>query len=89
MAGACLRRNYACRSSAAAGFCAEWDILDKAFPMDEARRCIEEIKANRKYWAGDYYPLTPWSTKLTMRYPDAQTFQSGYSSENVKIVSGR
>ncbi|MCY3023579.1 MAG: NPCBM/NEW2 domain-containing protein, partial [Planctomycetota bacterium] len=52
---------YDCRSIGAAGFCAEWDLLDKAFPMDQARACIAEIKENRKYWSGDYYPLTPWS----------------------------
>ena len=52
---------YECRSSAAAGFCGEWDILDKSFPMDLARACVSEMKDNRKYWIGDYYPLTPWS----------------------------
>ncbi|MGD0094119.1 MAG: alpha-galactosidase, partial [Planctomycetota bacterium] len=52
---------YDCRSIGAAGFCAEWDVLDKAFPMEQARACIAEIKENRTYWTGDYYPLTPWS----------------------------
>jgi alpha-galactosidase len=52
---------YDCRSSAAAGFCAEWDILDKNFPFDQARACIAEMKENRPFFAGDYYPLTHWS----------------------------
>jgi len=52
---------YECRSSAAAGFCAEWDILDEQFPLEKARRCISEMKENRKYWTGDFYPLTPWT----------------------------
>ena len=52
---------YECRSSAAAGFCAEWDILDPQFPRAKARACIREITANRPYWTGDYYPLTPWT----------------------------
>jgi alpha-galactosidase len=52
---------YECRSAATAGFCAEWDILDKKFPLVKARTCISEMKANRKYWTGDYYPLTPWT----------------------------
>jgi len=52
---------YPCRSSAAAGFCAEWDILDPQFPLAQARACIQEIAANRPYWTGDYYPLTPWT----------------------------
>ena len=50
---------YECRSSATGGFCGEWDILNKSFPMDAARASIAEIKANRKYWYGDFYPLTP------------------------------
>ena len=33
---------YPCRSSAVAGFCAEWDILDEKFPIEQARRCISE-----------------------------------------------
>ena len=49
---------YECRSSAAAGFCGEWDILNKSFPLEQAKASIAEIKANRKYWCGDYYPLT-------------------------------
>jgi alpha-galactosidase len=50
---------YECRSSATAGFAAEWDILDRAFPLDKAQAAIAEINANRKYWIGDFYPLTP------------------------------
>ena len=52
---------YECRSSATAGFCAEWDILDPQFPRAKARACIHEITDNRPYWTGDYYPLTPWT----------------------------
>jgi alpha-galactosidase len=52
---------YQCRSSANAGFCAEWDILDPQFPLAQARACIHEIDQNRQYWTGDYYPLTPWT----------------------------
>jgi alpha-galactosidase len=52
---------YQCRSSAVAGFCAEWDILDDKFPLQQARRCISEMKENAKYWTGDFYPLTPWT----------------------------
>ncbi|MGO8690291.1 MAG: alpha-galactosidase [Thermoguttaceae bacterium] len=50
---------YACRSTATAGFCGEWDILSRSFPFDEGRAAIAEINANRKYWYGDFYPLTP------------------------------
>ena len=52
---------YDCRSTATAGFLGEWDILDPNFPVTKARAHIAEIKANRKYWYGDFYPLTAWS----------------------------
>jgi len=52
---------YECRSSAASGFCGEWDILDDKFPIEKARICMSEMKENSKYWTGDYYPLTPWT----------------------------
>jgi len=52
---------YQCRSSATAGLCAEWDVLDPAFPLEDARACVAEIRENQKYWYGDYYPLTAWS----------------------------
>jgi alpha-galactosidase len=53
---------YDCRSSAAAGFLGEWDILDPQFPVEQARAAIAEIRENQKYWLGDYYPLTGCST---------------------------
>jgi alpha-galactosidase len=52
---------YDCRSAATLGFCGEWNILDPKFPLDKARMCIAEMNENRKYWSGDYYPLTPWT----------------------------
>jgi len=52
---------YECRSAATQGFCAEWNILDKNFPMAQARASIREINENKKYWSGDYYPLTSWT----------------------------
>jgi alpha-galactosidase len=52
---------YATRSVALAGVCMEWDILDPKFDIWAGRAGIEEIKANQKYWQGDFYPLTPWS----------------------------
>lgn len=52
---------YACRSVATQGYCAEWNILDKNFPMDQARADIAEINRNKDCFSGDYYPLTPWT----------------------------
>jgi alpha-galactosidase len=52
---------YECRSAATAGFCAEWNILDEKFPFARAKTYIHEMTENRKYWSGDYYPLTSWT----------------------------
>ncbi len=52
---------YDIRSTATAGYLGEWDLLDPAFPAAEVRACFEEVKANRPYWYGDFYPLTPWT----------------------------
>ena len=53
-------RTYDTRSTATAGFLGEWDILDEAFPIPQAREAIREIRENQPYWYGDFYPLTPW-----------------------------
>ena len=53
--------SYSSRSAGCAGVCFEWDILDPKFPVELAKADVEEIKANQKYWSGDYYPLTPFS----------------------------
>ncbi len=52
---------YDFRSYATGGFLGEWDILDPKFPADSVRAGFAEIRANQKYWTGDYYPLTPWT----------------------------
>jgi alpha-galactosidase len=52
---------YSMRSSATSGFMGEWNIIGPNFPMQEIRAGIAEIKENRKYWNGDFYPLTPWT----------------------------
>lgn len=52
---------YGCRSAATDGFCGEWDILAPKFRFDDVKKAVAEIRADRKYWRGDYYPLTPWT----------------------------
>jgi alpha-galactosidase len=52
---------YSVRSAATCGYLGEWDILDPAFPVKQATACFAEIKENRKFWYGDFYPLTGWS----------------------------
>ncbi len=50
--------SYDVRSAAAAGLVCMFDSLNKNFPIDEAKAGLAEVKENRKYWYGDYYPLT-------------------------------
>ena len=47
---------YDFRSYATSGFLGEWDILAPDFPVQTVRKAIEEVRANQKYFLGDYYP---------------------------------
>ncbi|MDE0297296.1 MAG: alpha-galactosidase [Candidatus Poribacteria bacterium] len=49
---------YDCRSSATIGGVSQWQLLDVDFPFELAREATGELKANRPYWLGDFYPLT-------------------------------
>jgi alpha-galactosidase len=49
---------YTLRSAATAGAIAQFDYLDVMFPMRHARAALDEVKANQKFWYGDFYPLT-------------------------------
>lgn len=53
---------YSMRSAATAGIAVQFDYLAKDFAVDEARAAVTEAKANRPFWYGDYYPLTPCGT---------------------------
>jgi alpha-galactosidase len=50
---------YALRSAASAGIIGQFDYLADDFPVAEARSAMAEAKANRQFWYGDFYPLTP------------------------------
>jgi len=50
---------YVLRSAAAAGAITQFAFLDDAFPLEQARSAVAEVGKNRKYWYGDFYPLTP------------------------------
>lgn len=54
-------RAYEFRSSATTGAIAQWDYLNPTFPRDQARAALAEARANRPFWYGDFYPLTPCS----------------------------
>jgi alpha-galactosidase len=53
---------YCFRSVATTGTTICPNPLAKEFPMAQAKQAIEEIKALRDLWLGDYYPLTDINT---------------------------
>jgi len=52
---------YTTRSVATMGAACQYGYMDDGFSMALAKQTIEEIRATRKYWYGDFYPLTPVS----------------------------
>lgn len=50
---------YTTRSAATGGAICQFGYLDDGFSMALAIETVAEIKATRKYWYGDIYPLTP------------------------------
>ena len=55
-------RPYVLRSAGTAGAIFQFDFLNPKFPADQARTAVGEIKANQKFWYGDFYPLTRAAT---------------------------
>ncbi len=53
---------YEFRSSATGGAICQFAYLDSDFPVALATATIAEARANRRYWYGDFYPLTPCTT---------------------------
>ncbi len=49
---------YDFRSAATIGLIAQFDYLAPGFPMDVAKASVAEASENRKYWYGDFYPLS-------------------------------
>lgn len=54
---------YAFRSILGPGMCLAWDPREDDFPLEQARSDIALFKRLRPYFSGDYYPLTPYSSK--------------------------
>ena len=44
--------------SATIGGVSQWQLLDADFPFELAREATAELRVNRPYWLGDFYPLT-------------------------------
>ena len=53
---------YVVRSSAASGAIVQFAYLDAGFPHALAKASLAEARENRKYWYGDFYPLTAHTT---------------------------
>jgi len=53
---------YYFRSSSGSALVLGWEINQNTFPLEIARKSIEEFKRLRPYFYGDYYPLTDYST---------------------------
>ncbi len=53
---------YVVRSAASAGAIAQFAFLDDGFPRALAKDTLAEARENRKYWYGDFYPLTAHTT---------------------------
>ncbi len=52
---------YDFRSAATGGALCQFAYQDADFPFDRAAVRLAEAKENRKFWYGDFYPLTPCS----------------------------
>jgi alpha-galactosidase len=49
---------YTLRSVATGGSITQFDYLNDDFSMKDAQAAMAEVKANQKFWYGDFYPLT-------------------------------
>jgi alpha-galactosidase len=55
---------YEFRSALSSGIVVNWDPRQPNFPVEQARRNIEEQKRLRQFFLGDFYPLTAHSVGL-------------------------
>jgi len=53
---------YALRSTATGGAITQFDYLNEEFSVSDARAALAEVRANQKFWYGDFYPLTRAAT---------------------------
>jgi len=52
---------YAFRSSMNNGVVLGWNLYQPGFPVEQARRLVDEFRRVRHFFFGDFYPLTPYS----------------------------
>jgi alpha-galactosidase len=54
---------YEMRSTSGPGAIVQFGFLDHGFSAEAAKEAVAEVKANQKYFYGDFYPLTGCSTE--------------------------
>jgi alpha-galactosidase len=54
---------YRVRSVATTGVGIGLNLLSPYIPQEELRKAVAEIKQNRPYWLGDFYPLTGFNSQ--------------------------
>jgi len=50
---------YEFRSAATNGIGCDFDVFHPDFDFGEAEECLKEFDRLKKYWLGDFYPITP------------------------------
>ena len=50
---------YEFRSAATNGMACNFDVFNPDFDFEEATECLKEFDRLKKYWLGDFYPITP------------------------------
>jgi alpha-galactosidase len=78
---------YAFRSALAPGMGVGWDTRPQGFPCAQACEDVALFKRVRPYFSGDYYPLTPYSTKENVWL--AYQFHRGDLGEGVVLAFRR
>lgn len=82
--------DYEFRSSMCSSLCLNWwvsgdkpaEIIPDSFPMDWAKKTLDQYRQFNKYYYGDYYPLTPYSQAKT----DWMAYQLDLPAEGSGLV---
>ena len=76
--------SYTFRSAATAGLLCQLAYRDPKFPKQKAIQMLNEVRENRKYWYGDFYPMTAVTTNLDEIY----AYQLHRADLNEGIIMG-
>lgn len=53
---------YDFRSCSTSGVACDFDVLNPDFDFEKAHQALEELQQLRKYWSGEFYPMTEPTT---------------------------